>query len=90
MRKVEAIKTILLNHKVPWDYIAVALEIRELFEKESQEWVKEGRRELLEELMAKAVYRNYIGLQTGSDPAELTVSVPNVKGWLVFIPEEQK
>ena len=51
---------------------------------------EEGRRELLEELMAKAVYRNYVGLQTGSDPAELAVSVPNVKGWLVFIPEEQK
>ena len=38
--KIEAIKTILLSHKVPWDDVAVALEIRELFERDCQERVK--------------------------------------------------
>ena len=48
-----------------------------------------GAGAMLEALKGEAVYRNYIGQQVTSEPSVLAVEVPNRKGWLIFLEDEE-
>ena len=49
-----------------------------------------GADAILKELKREAVYINYTGQETTSEPSVFSLVVPNKKGWLVLIEEDNE